>query len=249
MALPSGRDIVVPGSTSNLGPGFDALGLALRIYLRVRIAAVRDDGRGELRFDFGGGAPDGDNAIARAIHEARERFNLALPSLDLAVENEIPVKAGLGSSAAAIVAGLRIAQTFAPTLDDAAVLAVATELEGHPDNVSASILGGLTASVQDEQVVVSSCNVWPAEIAIVVATPDLGLSTKAARAVLPDRVTRGDAVFNVQRATLFMQSPPATHSSCATRLPIGCISRIARRSCPGSTRRSASKRTACSASS
>jgi homoserine kinase len=206
MATSSGREIVVPGSTSNLGPGFDALGLALRVYLRVRITAVRDDGRGELHFDFAGGAPDGENAIAHAIHEVRERFNLTLPSLDLAVENEIPVKAGLGSSAAAIVAGLRIAQTFAPTLDDGALLAVATELEGHPDNVSASILGGLTASVQDEQGVVSSCNTWPAEIAVVVATPDLGLSTKAARAVLPDRVTRVDAVFNVQRATLFMQA-------------------------------------------
>jgi homoserine kinase len=216
MALHAGREIVVPGSTSNLGPGFDALGLALRLYLRVRIAAVRDDGRGELRFEFDGGAPDGENAIARAIHEASERFNLRLPSLDLAVQNEIPVKAGLGSSAAAIVAGLRIAQTFTPTLDDAAVLAVATELEGHPDNVSASILGGLTASVQDGALVVSSCNTWPAELAVVVATPDLGLSTKAARAVLPERVAREDAVFNVQRATLFMQAL-ATRDSALLR--------------------------------
>jgi homoserine kinase len=206
MASSSGREIVVPGSTSNLGPGFDALGLALRLYLRVRIAGVRDDGRGELQFTFAGGPPEGENAIARAIREVSARFALTLPSLDLEVENEIPVKAGLGSSAAAIVAGLRVAQVFTDRLDDGAVLATATALEGHPDNVSASILGGLTASVQNGDEVVSSCAAWPAEIAVIVATPDLGLSTKAARAVLPDRVTRADAVFNVQRVTLFMQA-------------------------------------------
>ena len=206
MAPSAGREIVVPGSTSNLGPGFDALGLALRIYLRVRIAAVRDDRHGELRFAFVGGAPEGDNAIAHAIRDVAGERGLTLPSLDLEVENEIPIKAGLGSSAAAIVAGLRIVQTFDDRFDDAAMLEAATRLEGHPDNVSASILGGLTASAHDADTVVSSCAPWPADIAIVVATPDLGLSTKAARVVLPERITRSDAVHNVQRVALFMQA-------------------------------------------
>lgn len=206
MVSPAGREIVVPGSTSNLGPGFDALGLALRIYLRVRIAGVRDDRRGELRFAFDGGAPDGENAIARAIRDAAAERGLTLPSLDLEVENDIPIKAGLGSSAAAIVAGLRVVQAFDERFDDAAVLEAATRIEGHPDNVSASILGGLTASAQDTDTVVSSCAPWPSAIAIVVATPDLGLSTKAARVVLPERITRHDAVHNIQRVALFMQA-------------------------------------------
>lgn len=206
MALPAGREFVVPGSTSNLGPGFDALGLALRIYLRVRITAVRDDGRGELSFTFEGGAPDGENAIARAIRTFAERLDRSLPSIDLHVVNEIPVKAGLGSSAAAIVAGLRIVQALDERIDDAAVLETATALEGHPDNVSASILGGLTASIQTSAGVVSTSASWPEEIAVVAATPDLGLSTRAARAVLPDRVTRGDAVSNVQHVALLLQA-------------------------------------------
>jgi homoserine kinase len=206
MAQLIGREIVVPGSTSNLGPGFDALGLALQIYLRVRIDAVVDDGRGELRFDFAGGAPEGDNAIARAIHAFREGRADASPSIDLHVANDIPVKAGLGSSAAAIVAGLRVLQAIDARIDDAQLLETATGLEGHPDNVSASILGGLTASIHDDDAVVSACAAWPEEIAVVVATPDLGLSTKAARGVLPERVTRADAVHNVQRVALFMQA-------------------------------------------
>jgi homoserine kinase len=206
MASPAGHEIVVPGSTSNLGPGFDALGLALRIYLRVRIAAVRHDGRGELRFAFAGGAPDGENAIARALRQIADERRLTLPSLEIEVENDIPVKAGLGSSAAAIVAGLRILQTFDDGFGDAALLEAATRLEGHPDNVSASVLGGLTASAEDDGVVVSSCAPWPADIAIVVATPDLGLSTKAARVVLPERLTRADAVHNIQRVALLMQA-------------------------------------------
>jgi homoserine kinase len=201
-----GREIVVSGSTSNLGPGFDALGLALQIYLRVRVDRVVDDGRGELRFDFADGAPAGDNAIARAIRELAGRRGLALPSLDLHVDNDIPIKAGLGSSAAAIVAGLRVVQALDDRIGDEELLGAATALEGHPDNVSASLLGGLTASVHSDGHVVSVCAAWPSEIEILVATPDIELSTKAARAVLPDRIARADAVFNVQRIALFMQA-------------------------------------------
>lgn len=201
-----GREIVVPGSTSNLGPGFDALGLALQIYLRVRVERAVDDGRGELRFDFVDGPLDGENAIERAVRELARLRGLVLPSLNLRIDSSVPVKAGLGSSAAAIVAGLRLVQLLDEAVSDGEVLDVATSLEGHPDNVSAAILGGLTASVQADGQVVSACAKWPTEIAILVATPDLGLSTKAARAVLPDRVDRADAVFNVQRVTLLMQA-------------------------------------------
>jgi homoserine kinase len=200
-----GRRIVVPGSTSNLGPGFDTLGLALQIYLHVRVTKAADEGRNERRFTFVGGAPEGANAIARALDAAAEATGLPLPSLDLEVANDIPIKAGLGSSAAAIVAGLRV---FAAChdLDDRALLRLAGGLEGHPDNVSASLFGGLTASCQTGDDILCVATPWPDEIRVVVATPHIGLSTQAARAVLPASVSRTDAIFNVQRVALMLQA-------------------------------------------
>ena len=103
-----GLRLRVPGSTSNLGPGFDALGLALQVYLEVDVLGAEDDGAGHLHFTFEGGAPAGENAIATAIADEARRRRVSLPSLELAVRSTIPVQAGLGSSAAAIVAGLRL---------------------------------------------------------------------------------------------------------------------------------------------
>ena len=103
-----GLRLRVPGSTSNLGPGFDALGLALQVYLDVDVLGAGDDGAGHLHFTFEGGAPAGENAIAAAIVDEARRRRVSLPSLELAVRSTIPVQAGLGSSAAAIVAGLRL---------------------------------------------------------------------------------------------------------------------------------------------
>ncbi|HEY8550968.1 MAG TPA: homoserine kinase [Vicinamibacterales bacterium] len=196
----------VPGSTSNLGPGFDALGLALQLYLEVSVTAVEDDRRGELQFDFEGGVPPGENAIEQAIRSYAAQRGLTLPSLRLSVRNEIPVQAGLGSSAAAIVAGLRIVERLAPVRRADELLEAATALEGHPDNVSASLLGGLTASAQIGDRVTSVAAPWPAAIRVVVATPRLGLATKAARAVLPREVPQADAIHNVQRTALLLQA-------------------------------------------
>ena len=200
-----GRRIVVPGSTSNLGPGFDTLGLALEVYLEVRIARADDDGRSECRFTFETGAPDGDNAIARALEAAVRDTGLRLPSLDLDVTSAIPVRAGLGSSAAAIVAGLRVFAAIHP-IGERRFLRLATSLEGHPDNVCASLYGGLTAGCQSGDDVICVASPWPAELRLVVATPDLGLSTPAARAVLPADISRADAVFNLQRVSLLLQA-------------------------------------------
>ncbi len=207
-----GLRIRVPGSTSNLGPGFDALGLALQVYLEFDVVDVTDDGAGRLDFTFEGGAPAGENAIAMAIADEAGRRGISLPSLALAVRCSIPIQAGLGSSAAAIVAGLRLVHALCS--DDALgddghvgrLLDAATALEGHPDNVSASILGGLTASSQGPGGVTSVASPWPARVRVVIATPRVGLATSKARGVLPSTLSRADAVFNVQRTALLLQA-------------------------------------------
>jgi homoserine kinase len=207
-----GLRLRVPGSTSNLGPGFDALGLALQVYLELDVVDARDDRAGRLAFAFEGGAPAGENAIATAIADEAGRRGVTLPSLDLAVRSTIPIQAGLGSSAAAIVAGLRLVHVLCADRerdDDGGVgrlLDAATALEGHPDNVSASILGGLTASSQGPGGVTSVASPWPARVRVVIATPRVGLATAKARGVLPSTLSRADAVFNVQRTALLLQA-------------------------------------------
>jgi homoserine kinase len=213
-------EIAVPGSTSNLGAGFDALGLALSVYLRLK-ATIHGDGdaagggeagRSEagsepyVTFRFGGLTLDGENSIERALRAAAARYRTTLPRLTVDVSSDIPLKAGLGSSAAAIVAGIRLYEAIAGPLPVSEVLTLASDLEGHPDNTSASILGGLVTSCQADGHVLAVATPWPAAIRVVVATPRIGLDTKVARAALPDSVSRGDAIFNVQRAALFVQA-------------------------------------------
>lgn len=197
----------VPGSTSNLGAGFDALGLALAVYLDVEVVGVDEHTRGALRWSFAGRRLDGDNYIERGFKALATRAGLDLPSLDLEVTSSIPMKAGLGSSAAAIVAGLRLFEAVAGPQPIGTLLDVATAIEGHPDNVSASLLGGLTVSARgDDGHVVSVASRWPDQWRLVVATPELPLETKVARAALPPSVPLGDAVHNVQRAALLVQA-------------------------------------------
>src|SRR5256885_8513325 len=141
-------EVRVPASTSNLGAGFDCFGLALRLYLTVRATVapetsdpcrVRTTGEG-----CGASLPNGDgNLIFRSMRLAAERENLSLPRVRLAVRNEIPLGRGLGSSASAIVAGLTLcAALCGREFSDETLLRYANELEGHADNVAASLLGG-----------------------------------------------------------------------------------------------------------
>lgn len=205
VAALEGRRVLVPGSTSNLGPGFDALGLALQIYLDVRVVRVIDADGGDLRFTFEDGPPPGDNAIAHTLHAGAAALGVPVPSLELRVGSGIPVQAGLGSSAAAIVAGLRLLQLFVPT-SDRRLLELATALEGHPDNVSASLFGGFTVSAETPDGVACLAVPWPEDVQIVVATPEAALATVVARTVLPLQVGCRDAVFNVQHAALLVQA-------------------------------------------
>ena len=202
----SAVEIAVPASVGNLGPGFDALSVALQLYLRVGVT-VRTGPSDSIESVFTGSAPDGRNAIEQAFRAARQRAGVPTPGIRVTVNAEIPMRAGLGSSAAATVAGLRVYNTLTSALSDQDMLTIATELEGHPDNAAACLLGGLTVSCScnDGQVVARSWP-WPERLRFVAATPQIALATREARAVLPDKVTLADAVFNLQHALLLVRA-------------------------------------------
>ena len=203
-------EVRVPASTSNLGPGFDCFGLALQLYLTVRVTAM--PGVAEQCKVTTTGAKENEalprnavNLIYRAMSFAALREGAALPPVELLVHNEIPLASGLGSSAAAIVAGIKLGGLITgKQISDQTIQDYATEFEGHPDNVAASLYGGfLASSVCSDGTVVSAKFLWPAQIRVVVVSPHSQLPTHVARAALPRTVSRQDAVYNLQRTSLF----------------------------------------------
>ena len=203
-------EVRVPASTSNLGPGFDCFGLALQLYLTVRATPI-DNATEPCRVTTTG-APENDalprnaaNLIYRAMAFAARRENASLPLLELTVNNEIPLASGLGSSAAAIVAGIKLAGLITGAeIPNERIQKYATEFEGHPDNVSASIYGGFVSScIRFDGSGVSVRFDWPAPVRVVVVSPHSQLPTHVARAALPRMVSRQDAVHNLQRTSLF----------------------------------------------
>jgi len=184
----------------NLGSGFDTLAVAVRLYLRVRVVDTRDDGAATLTVVKSTPPVRGKNAVERAYQAIARWTGLKAPSVFVEVESDIPMTAGLGSSAAAAVAGLRVFERVTQPLPEGVLLAVATSLEGHADNAAAALHGGLTSVIEregDEPVALRWQ--WPEDLRFVVATPSVGLSTSKARAALPDSLPRRDAVFNLQR--------------------------------------------------
>jgi homoserine kinase len=199
--------IAVPASTSNLGPAFDALAVALDLHLRIRVLDVRADLAGAVRYEFEGTPPSGENRIDSAYRLACQRFGEPVMGLRVQVSSDIPMAAGLGSSAAASIAGLRLYEAARAIPQDAAdMLLLATQLEGHPDNAAASLLGGITLSCETEHGIIARPWRWPDAIRFVIATPEVSLETRQARAVLPSAVPLGDAVSNLQHALLLLRA-------------------------------------------
>ena len=201
------EEIVVPGSISNLGPGFDALSVAVQVYLRLRIVGIHPDKPGQLDFQFADAPLVGENRIEVAFRKAAARFGDPVPGLSLQVRTDIPMRAGLGSSAAATIAGLRLYERFTSPRPTTDLLAIATEIEGHPDNAAAALLGGLTLSCQFVDGTVDARSwAWPDDLRMIVATPAAELETSVARKVLPQQIALKDAVFNLQRAILLVRA-------------------------------------------
>jgi homoserine kinase len=202
-----GWSLAVPASSANLGPGFDTLAVALQLYLRLHVCEILDGPMNELQFDLCGTRLGGDNFVERSFRTLAADELVEFPSLSLEVRSDIPVQGGLGSSAAATVAGLLLYQRLAGPRDGRDLLTLATRLDDHADNVAAALLGGLvTKCVGDGGRVTARAEHWPEGIRFVVASPAVQLATSDSRRVLPDAVARADAVFNLQRALLLVQA-------------------------------------------
>lgn len=206
----------VPASSANLGPGFDAVGLALALYLECRFRpsaelVIRVEGRDAALIPAGPENLIWQTALAVA-HNVRE----TLPPVELEIRNEIPVGKGLGSSAAALTAGVIIADRLLGLgWKPLRILDEAARIEGHPDNVAACVLGSIVAAAIDSGGVTRAVRLeLPERFGVAVVVPDFDLPTVKARAVLPDSYPREDTIFNVQRAALLIAAL-ATGSSFA----------------------------------
>lgn len=201
-----GWRVVVPATSANLGCAFDCGGLALKLYLRALF--VPSDGA-KLSLEYQGKTPErfpmkSSNLILRALRYAAEKLESPAPGGHVLVQSEIPISVGLGSSAAAVIAGLLLGvqhsgKEVAPEL----LLRWAEEIEGHIDNAAAAYHGGLVLALSNnvERVLVAKTN-FPESIRLVVVTPSITVPTHEARAVLPRSYERDDVLHTLQRTAL-----------------------------------------------
>ncbi len=189
-----------PASSANLGAGFDAVGLALELRMTAHVRRFATGAASEWSYR-GTHAPT-HGGIRGCIEAGIARVAPGAPALGVELDNAIPLGAGLGSSAAAYAIGVAIGAQLLdhPPADDLLALAVA-QLEGHPDNALAAWYGGAVVAALDGDRLASACFA-PPPVQAVVVVPELSLPTDEARAMLPERYARADAVFNVQRAAL-----------------------------------------------
>ncbi len=211
----------VPASSANLGPGYDSLGLALSLHDEITAEVTG----GHLDIDVQGEGADAvaldeSHLVVRAMHAAFDLMAETPPGLRLSCRNRIPHGRGLGSSSAAIVGGIWAARALvvggAERLDDAAALQLAVDLEGHPDNVAAAHLGGLTiAWIEGAAAEVERLDT---EVEVTVFVPAIAVSTKAARDLLPAQVSHADAAANSGRAALLIAALTTSNPTGSDRL-------------------------------
>ena len=219
--------VKVPATSANLGPGFDTLGMALSYYDELEVEAVAGVGAVVEVHGEGAGevATDENNLVVRSIAHVFEKVGQKLPALKLVSHNVIPHGRGMGSSGAAVVAGVIAARGLLAGIIDFTperLLQLATDLEGHPDNVAPALFGGLTIAWNDDQgphhkKLIVHRGVSPLEL-----IPNFKMSTATARALQPDSVPHADAVFNVSRSALLVaaltQSPELLMAATEDRL-------------------------------
>lgn len=196
----------VPGSSANLGPGFDALGMALDVWLECRFAvssrlSIRVSGRDASEIPA-----NESNLIWQTALAVAARAHRSLPPVDLEIQNDIPVGKGLGSSAAALVAGVVMAEHLLGLgWKPARILDEAARIEGHPDNVAACVMGSIVAAAVEPAGNARAIRLpVPENFDVGVVVPNFVLPTSEARAVLPDVYSMSDVTFNLQRAALLI---------------------------------------------
>lgn len=205
--LSAPQQVVVPATTANLGCAFDCAALALNLHLKAS-AIPSDDG--DIQLSYRG--PDADrvplgssNLMIRAMRRTAQISGADVRGARVEVQSEIPVGVGLGSSAAAIVAGILLAaRLYGWNVDPSSTLGLAGELEGHPDNVAAACYGGLVVAALAEETnrVLVRKTVIPSELEFIAVIPEVVVPTERARALLPEQYKRQDAVHNLQRTAL-----------------------------------------------
>lgn len=199
--------ISVPASTANLGPGFDSIGMALDLHLNIHVSPAA-----EWQLEYN--TPEyrhlsgvEDNLILQAARRTAEAYGKSLPAAKLEVDTDIPLGRGLGSSASAIAAGIELADRLLQLgMSDQEKVRIGTEMEGHPDNISASLLGGLTISYYEDGQV-ETVHVDQVDIGVVLMIPQAMFLTEESRGLLPNRLdftesVRGSAAANVLSAAL-----------------------------------------------
>ena len=201
--------VKVPATAANIGPGFDCLGLALPIYNTITIEETVLPGTGVQINVISEDAAVDELSIE---HLALDENSLVYKAVELLYnsigQSPSELARGLGSSASVIVGGLLAAnELLGKPADEAALLSIATEVEGHPDNITPAIVGGLVISSQEDDctIVYRKLN-WPEEWSITVCIPDYELSTDISRSVLPKEVPMKDAVFNAKRMAMFVDA-------------------------------------------
>ena len=219
--------VKVPATSANLGPGFDTLGMALSFYDELQVEAVAGSGAVVEVHGEGAGevATDESNLVVKSLAYTFEKFGQKVPGLKLIAHNIIPHGRGMGSSGAAVVSGIVAAKGLLDgivKISDQELLTIATELEGHPDNVAPALFGGLTIAWEDEsgphhKKLFVHRGVSPLEL-----VPNHKMSTALARSLQPDSVPHDDAVFNVSRSALLIaaltQSPELLMAATEDRL-------------------------------
>jgi homoserine kinase len=232
---------MAPATSANLGPGFDCLGLALDLWNQLDVLPGPPEAEGAPLVEVvGEGVSElptsSENLVYRSISFLFHEAGLEMPPLRLRCHNRIPLKRGLGSSAAAIASGLVAANALCSSIFSAnELLEMAATIEGHPDNVAAAVLGGLQLVVAEEeqgghplveaQLIAplphqgrgKRISLFTAQISVslelhaVLFIPELRIATADARAVLPEKVSRADAVYNMSRAALLVAGMATNH--------------------------------------
>jgi len=205
MIKPEGVCVRIPASTANLGPGFDTLGMALSMYSWIGMKGSRETVIRLYGNEMDGIPTDKSNLVYKVAQMVFREAGVQVPELEIAMYSDIPLTRGLGSSASAIVGALFAAnELIGSPLSEAKLFDMATAIEDHPDNVGASLFGGLITAIWDG-LHADYIRMEPhEELEVLVIIPDFQLSTSEARKAVPAQISRKDAVYNISRSSLLV---------------------------------------------
>jgi homoserine kinase len=197
-------EITTPATTANIGPGYDTLGISLKLYNKVVFT------NGSIGFEITGCEKkfqNVDNLIYRSFRETEKILGLKNKNIKIDINSKIPVSRGLGSSAACVVSGVMGAFGIHKIkIEKEEILKISTKIEGHPDNIAPCIYGGLTASFVDEGQIYTDKYEVDSDLCFYALIPDFELSTSKSREVLPEKISHNDAVFNLSRLPILINA-------------------------------------------